>query len=97
LSVSFAPDGKRLLSAGAHDGTLRLWDVETGKELKRIDGANAYWATLSPDGKRIVSAGYTDGIVRLWDAESGKELRQYEGHTGQVVGVTFFPDGSLRR
>jgi WD40 repeat protein len=94
MSVCFAPDGKRLLSATASDRTLRLWDVETGKELKRIQDTNAYCAAFSPDGKRIVSGGYwSDNTVRVWDIETGKELCKYEGHTGPVCSVAFFPDG----
>jgi len=91
-SVCFSPDGKRLLSA-SYDCTLRIWDVESGKELKQIQAHKPlYSAAFSPDGKRIVSGG-DDEAVRLWDAESGKELRKYPGHGTQVTSVAFFPDG----
>jgi WD40 repeat protein len=91
-SVCFSPDGTRLLSA-SYDSTLRIWDVESGKELKQIQAHKPlYSAAFSPDGKRIVSGG-DDEAVRLWDAESGKELRRYPGHGTQVTSVAFFPDG----
>ena len=72
---------------------MRVWDVESGTELKRITSAHAYYAAFSPDGKRIVTGGYHDNTVRVWDAATGKELRHYEGHTATVAGVAFFPDG----
>ena len=34
-TLVFADDGQRLASAGADDGTVRLWDVATGKQ-KRV-------------------------------------------------------------
>src|SRR4051812_26695883 len=33
-TLAYSLDGKRLLSGGANDGTLRLWDAQTGKELR---------------------------------------------------------------
>src|SRR5439155_2048287 len=55
--VVFAADGKSLASAG-YDGTVRLWDRATGKELLRLGGADTKLGTvaLSPDG-RTVAAG----------------------------------------
>src|SRR2546421_157431 len=53
-AVAFSPDSKRLLTAAA-DLTLRLWDVSSGRELKRFQGDKA-WHLLwdiawSPDGR----------------------------------------------
>ena len=83
------------LVSSSWDGTLRIWDVEIGKELKQIQAhePHAYCATFSPDGKRIVSGGWEDRVLRLWDAATGKELRKYQGHAAAVTSVAFFPDG----
>jgi WD40 repeat protein len=61
----FSADGKRLLSA-SYDTTVRVWDVESGKELKRIQAHQpaAKCAAFSPDGKRIVSGG-DDGAALI--------------------------------
>jgi len=36
-SVAFTPDGKALAS-GSLDGTVKLWDISTGKELRSLEG-----------------------------------------------------------
>jgi Tol biopolymer transport system component len=95
----FSGDGKRLLSA-SYDGTLRIWDVQSGQELKQIqtrepnrDPIGPHCAAFSPDGKRVVSGGPEDLSVRVWDAESGQEVYKYEGHMSHAHSVAFFPNG----
>jgi RNA polymerase sigma factor (sigma-70 family) len=92
-SVTFSPDGKHALSAG-WDRAVRLWDLETGEEIKRFDGhtERVYTVAFSPDGKRAVSCS-EDETIRLWDVEKGEEIKKLEGHTGQVFVATFSPDG----
>ena len=68
-SVTFSPDGHRI-STGGNDGTVRLWDAESGQPLgKPMTGHEGpvYSVAFSPDGRRIVS-GSDDNTVRLWRA-----------------------------
>ena len=94
--VAFAPDGKRALST-SFDTTIRIWDVETGKELHCLQGHTdrCDCAVFSPDGKTVLSCSW-DGTVRLWDVKTGKELKCF-GATGEpgihISRVLFFPDG----
>lgn len=82
-------------ATGGYDGSVRLWDAATGRELHRLKGHTAAIAEIafSPDGGQLISAG-RDKTVRLWDAGSGKELRQFRGHRGPVNSVAFSPDGA---
>jgi WD40 repeat protein len=102
MSVAFSPDGRRALSGAnswnkhgePHDTVLRLWDVETGKVIRRFEGhtQGVDSVALSADGRLALSGG-GDTTVRMWDVETGKELRRFEGHRAMVTGVAFSPDG----
>jgi RNA polymerase sigma factor (sigma-70 family) len=95
--LAFAPDGKTLVSRGV-DQTVRVWDVATGKELRRIDGlaGAARSLALSPDGKTLAAAtgDYPKGPsdVRLYEVATGEELRRFR-QEGVTEAVAFSPDG----
>jgi WD40 repeat protein len=79
-TLAFSPDGKTLASGG-WDDTVRLWDVASGKELRRLFAHKAMVARVafSPDGKVLASRGGLDGVLRLWDPATGAELHHVEG------------------
>jgi WD40 repeat protein len=91
--VAVAPDGKRAVSA-ARDGTLKVWDLETGACLRALEGHTAPvgGVAMTPDGKRAVSAS-RDRTLKVWDLETGACLLTLEGHTAPVDGVAVTPDG----
>jgi mono/diheme cytochrome c family protein len=93
LAIAISPEGRRVLS-GSEDESLRLWDLATGREIRRLHGhTGAVLAVaFAPDGRRAVSGG-RDGTVRLWDIDTGRELRRFGGHTERVSSVAFSPDG----
>ena len=64
--AAFSPDGKYVSSSGA-DGTARLWDIQTGEEVRCFSGHKdeVRDVTFSPDGKYILTAS-SDGTARLW-------------------------------
>ncbi len=92
LAVRFAPDGRRLVSAG-FDKTVRAWDAATGGMLRALTGHSDTVAAIacSKDGRLFASASY-DRTVRLWDAHRLQSL-DILLHGSTVHAVAFSPDG----
>jgi len=77
-SVQFSPDSKIIISWDK-DKTLRIWNVENGKELITFSRNITYAITsvmVSPNGKRLLFGSY-DGSVRLWDIATNKEIARF--------------------
>jgi GTPase SAR1 family protein len=88
-SVAVQQDGRRVLSLGT-DETIRLWDLETGVELRRFDDRRNSVAVVSDMRALSVS---DDGMIQLWDLESGIELRRLYGNSRNVRSIAVLPDG----
>jgi WD40 repeat protein len=92
--VAFSPDSKRIATA-SHDGTARIWDVASAKELLRLEGhaGAVHSVAFSDDGTRVATAG-ADSMVMVWDAETGDLLSMLHGHErGVVMDVACLPNG----
>jgi small GTP-binding protein len=73
--------------------TVRLWDVETGKCLRVLEGHTGQVLSVAWNAdQRYAISGSGDRTVRLWDVETGKCLRVLEGHTLSIKGVAYNAD-----
>jgi WD40 repeat protein len=77
LAVAVTPDGRYVVSASG-DHTLRVWDLETGLELRTLAGHTSWVVSVTADGRYAVSAS-DDDTLRVWDIETGKSLSTYHG------------------
>ena len=94
-SLSVSADGRCAVSGG-DDGTVRVWDLDSGAPLHTLAGhqPTAGWAVaVSADGRRAVSGGRYDGTVRVWDLDSGAPLHTLAGHHRGVAAVAVSADG----
>jgi WD40 repeat protein len=91
LAVAFSADS-RLVVTGGQDGTARLWDAATGKQLGPVVAhrAEVTAVAISPDGRQVVS-GAADGTLMAWavpTAEGGTPeqiRRRVEALTGLTL------------
>src|SRR4029077_13253139 len=82
-AVALHRDGRHLATA-CRDGTVRVWDIDTGQPVwapQKGHAIEVYDVAYSPDGRWLASGGGNDdrppGEVRLWDAATGKPIRTF--------------------
>jgi WD40 repeat protein len=96
FDVAVSPDGKLLATAG-ENGTLVLFDVESGQLVKRLEGhdkTEAIWAVVfHPQGKWLASAGEDRRII-LWSLPEGEKLLEWQAPS-KVLALAVSPDGNL--
>jgi len=92
-AVAFSPDGMQLVTA-SNDHTIKLWNLETGTELRTLRGHAASVASVAFrfDGKQLASGG-GDRNLMLWNVETGEALTTLFGHRDGVTSVAFNSDG----
>jgi WD40 repeat protein len=99
VSSTFSPDGKTI-AATDDNADLKLWDVETGKDLDRFktkpkDSGHGRNLAFSPDGKTLAVA-TPDGEIHLLGVKKGEEIRKFtptDPAFNQPRGLAFSPDG----
>jgi len=92
-SAAFSPDGR--LMAAASDNFLRLWSLETGKQVATLTGSSkpATGAQFSPDSRLLVAGG--DKALWIWDAQSNNAHKLEDRGLGTVFSTSFSLDRKL--
>jgi WD40 repeat protein len=92
--VAYSRNGKWGFSTG-WDGTARMWDLATGKEVHRLrHPKRVLRLAVTPDDRYLVTS-CEDDLVRVWDLDTGKEARRLEGTNHGCWNMSLSPDGRL--
>jgi hypothetical protein len=100
---ALSPDGQ-ILAIGAETNSIRLYDANDGKSLRRLGEPGAYWVSFvtalcfSAEGDLLASSGWLYdkyiGEINIWEVKSGKHLRTIP-NVPHVSSMAFSPDGKL--
>jgi WD40 repeat protein/serine/threonine protein kinase len=94
LSVAWSRDD-RWIATGDWGGTVRIWDPETAKEVRLLQGHAGQVRALAfdPSGTHVASASQ-DQTIRIWNLASGQLPHVIRAHAGPVTSLVFDCDGS---
>mgnify|MGYP003587711729 CR=1 FL=1 len=111
-SIAFSPDGKTIVSSGwslfeyndtyVPDGTIKLWNIASGKEIKTFRWNSQdelhpliFSVAFSQDGKTIAGNSNIgeEYCIKLWDVDSEEEIKTFVGDSHLTGSIVFSPDG----
>jgi WD40 repeat protein len=94
--VLAAKQWRSLLASGSEDHHVRLWDAETGQEVKILTGhTNRIWSVAWSPGGQLLASASEDRTAKLWVAQTGQLLRTLRGHSDRVFSVRWSPVAPL--
>jgi WD40 repeat protein len=97
-SVGFSRDGTQIISGGL-DRAVKTWGPVVAADADVLRVGEAYWiaqVAISPDGKTLAAGQIAQPYATLmWDLPSHQVLAQLFGHSADIFGVDFSPDGKL--
>ena len=108
-SASMSTDGRYLVvthsskspNYGLFDECFPVWDAQTGKYLRTLEGHKLEWFTdkinsvvFLPDGKRVLSGG-SDMVMKLWNVENGCCEHDFVGHKYSIEHISLSKNAAI--
>ena len=94
--VAVSADGRRIVS-GHQDGTVRVWDADTGALLHRFgfDRCSVLAVACSPNDRQIAFVLSDTPVIQIWDLQTNQPIQRFIGHDKDVTTIAFSSDGRL--
>ena len=93
FQVRWNPIIERVLASGSDDGTVRVWDADSGECLRVLSGHHSHVRGLTwcPELAHVLVSGSWDFTIRVWDARTGRCLHVIKEHAADVYGLSLHP------
>lgn len=78
----------KILASGSYDSTIKIWDLDTGNELRTLQGHTRGIRSLQLDDSKLISASL-DHTIKIWNWHTGVCLNTLQCHSGGVISVNF--------
>jgi len=93
MAVAFSHDGEKLVS-GSADGTVKEWEVATGKMVRSIDAHDGWVRTVAFNHNSTqIASGGDDGKINIWNTSSGQLQNTIIAHSKWLETLSYSPDG----
>jgi F-box/WD-40 domain protein MET30 len=79
---------EHIVATGSYDATIKIWDIESGKEIRTLRGHTSGVRCLQFDGSKLIS-GSLDHTLRVWNWRTGECVRTLTGHSDGVISLNF--------
>lgn len=77
-----------ILMTGSYDTTIKIWDIESGQEIRTLTGHGAGVRCLQFDDTKLIS-GSIDRSIKVWNWRTGECISTYTGHNSGVISLHF--------
>ncbi|KAF7193539.1 putative E3 ubiquitin ligase complex SCF subunit sconB [Pseudocercospora fuligena] len=77
-----------VLITGSYDTTVKVWDINTGEELRTLYGHTSGIRALQFDDKKLMT-GSLDSTMRMWNWKTGELLRTFPAHQDGIITLHF--------
>jgi len=92
--ISYFPDGQKMVS-GSGDKTVRLWDLQAGKEIKEtrvVCEQKIDRVAVSRDSRWIIAA--CEKEVKAFEVKTGV-VKTFKGHSSEALSIDISRDSKL--
>jgi len=79
---------EHILATGSYDATIKIWDIETGNEIRTLSGHASGIRCLQFDDNKLIS-GSIDSTIKVWNWRTGECQSTYRRHSAGVIGLHF--------